>query len=121
MRKWFSVRDSKNAMRDTIRYIILMLFLFFPLKLLPQNNCLIINGGFIKLKNGQHTNPVFIILNQGKTSGIIRKTGHIISEGQYNYVKWKLGEGTGNYVIPFGYETTDYIPFAFNKKSNFPC
>ncbi|MBI2966935.1 MAG: gliding motility-associated C-terminal domain-containing protein [Bacteroidetes bacterium] len=43
--------------------------------------------------------------------------GHIVSENQYNFIKWNSGTGTGNYVFPFGVGAVpaDYIPYTFNK------
>ena len=41
--------------------------------------------------------------------------GWIISEGQYNYVKWNNINTTANYRIPFGYSNTVYIPFTFSR------
>lgn len=80
-----------------------------------QNNAVVLNGAYIKLTNGTSTIPVYLVVNQNNTSGITRTGGSIISEGNYNYIKWNAGTSTGTYVYPFGYSTTDYLPFTFNK------
>jgi hypothetical protein len=82
-----------------------------------QNNSLVLNGAYIKLNGGTSSTPVFLVVNQNKTTGISRSSGHIISENQYNYIRWRAGTVTGNLVFPFGYSTTDYIPVTMNKTS----
>ncbi|PKP51152.1 MAG: hypothetical protein CVT95_01505 [Bacteroidetes bacterium HGW-Bacteroidetes-12] len=82
-----------------------------------QNNALILNGAVTVLNGGTAATPIYVVVNQNNTSGIVRNAGHISSENQYNYVKWVTGTNAGNYVVPFGVggNLTDYIPFTFNK------
>src|ERR1035437_7004505 len=83
--------------------LLLCSFFFCSLCFLSfsQNNALVLNGAYIMLNGG--------------TVGIVRNSGHIISEGDYNFVKWDMGAAAGSYQYPFGYSTTDYLPFTFNK------
>ncbi|MFH2141607.1 MAG: hypothetical protein ABIJ97_04235, partial [Bacteroidota bacterium] len=104
--------------------IALMTMFFLPslwegsgMRLLGQNNALIINEGYTVLNGGTSSKPIYLVISQNSTQGIVRTNGHIISEGQYNYVKWDAGTTTGNYVFPLGVGTADYIPFTFNKTS----
>jgi hypothetical protein len=86
-----------------------------------QNNSLILNGGYVVLKGNTISNPVYFVINQNSTSGIIRPGGgHIHSEDQYGFIKWIMGTGTGNYIFPFGISgfSADYIPFTFNKTTS---
>jgi hypothetical protein len=83
-----------------------------------QNNSLVINGAYIVLDGGTSNDNINLVINQNNPAGIIRTGGgYIISENQYNYVKWNSGTGTGNYVFPFGVDgtSTNYVPFTFNK------
>lgn len=89
--------------------------MLMPYAVHAQNNTLILNGAYITLNGGTSATPIYVTINQSNTAGISRISGHIISESQYNYVKWLVGTGTGSYVVPFGYSTTDYLPFTFNK------
>lgn len=96
---------------------LLSLFLFsVPFISFCQNNALVLNGAFVTLNGGTSSTPVYLVVNQTSTSGITRPGGgHIISESDYNFVKWNAGSTSGSFVYPFGYSTTDYIPFTFNK------
>jgi len=86
-----------------------------------SQNTLVLNGADIILNGGTATNNIYLVVDQPNPSGIIRlsKGGHIHSENQYNYVKWRSGLSTGSYVFPFGIagNPSEYIPFTFNKTS----
>ena len=85
---------------------------------MSQNNALVINGDYIVMSGGTVANNNYLVVDQPNTAGIIRVGGgYIISENQYNYVKWNAGINTGSYVFPFGIGAvpTNYIPFTFNK------
>lgn len=71
---------------------------------------------YITLHGGTSAHPVYLIINQAATTGIsvVSGTGKIISEGEFNYVDWVIGNSTGTYVVPF-YDTLTAavaIPFS---------
>lgn len=80
-----------------------------------QNNSLVINGAYLVMNGGTFTTNIQLVINQGNQNGIVRNSGHIITESQYNYIRWKTGATVGNYVFPTGYTTTDYLPVTLNK------
>lgn len=73
---------------------------------------LVINGGIINLNNGAN-----LVIDNPNSNAITRTSGHIISEGQNNTVKWNVGTSTGNYIVPFGYGNTDYLPILFSPSN----
>ena len=85
--------------------------------LFSQNNTLIINGAFVAMDGGTSATPIYLVVNQPNALGITRTGagGHIISESDYNFVKWNQGASNGSYVYPFGYSNIDYLPFTYNK------
>lgn len=100
------------------KFIIYILFLFASHDLQAQARLVIGNasGIYVKLNGGTAATPIYLVVANSATNGITRNNGWIISESQYNYVKWS-STNTGSYLIPFGYTTTDYIPFTFGKTS----
>jgi hypothetical protein len=70
---------------------------------------LVINGAYMNLSNN-----ATLVIDNPNANAITRNSGHIISEGEYNAVKWNIGTNTGNYVVPFGYSNTDYLPTSFS-------
>ena len=112
------IRFLQGSFKNNILFfktVLLFFMLFNGINSFAQNNLLILNGAYINLKGGTSATNIYIVIAQSSTLGIVRNSGHIISEGQYNYVKWNAGTATGNYVFPFGFGITDYIPFTFNK------
>jgi hypothetical protein len=101
--------------------LFILIFLFLTLLnisfVLAQNNALILNNSpYITLNGGTSGTPIKLILNQNNTAGISTlgtANGGIQSEGEYNYVNWVIGAGTGTYTIPF-YDpnSTERISFS---------
>ena len=90
-----------------------------------QNNALVLDGAFIAMNGGTVTTPIYLVVAQTNTLGITRSSngGHIISESDYNFVKWNIGAAAnGSYVFPFGVGAVaaDYIPFTYDKISGDP-
>lgn len=84
--------------------ILYLLFTFVILGINAQNNALILKDNpYIVLNGGTVGTPVYIVVNQTNASGITTQGsgGNIISENEYNYVKWNIGTGTGSYTVPF--------------------
>lgn len=83
-----------------------------------QNNALVMNGAYMVMNGGTFTSPVQLVINQAHPNGIQRTGGHIVTESQYNYIRWKAGTNTGAYTFPTGYASTTYLPVLLNKTSN---
>lgn len=83
--------------------------------LLSANNIiaqgrLVLNGAKINL-----TGNAFLVVANPAANAITRNSGHIISEGETNNIKWNIGTTTGTYVVPWGYGDSEYIPLTFTK------
>lgn len=100
------------------RFYIFIFIVSFYINGRAQNNALVVNGAYMVLNGGSFTSNIQLVINQGNENGIIRNSGHIITESQYNYIRWNTGATTGNYIFPTGYSTTSYLPIAINKTSS---
>ena len=69
---------------------------------------------YMNISGGTGTTPIYLVIGNPAANAITRNAGWIISEGQYNYVKW-LGTTPVSYTIPFGYSTSAYLPLTFAK------
>ena len=107
----------KNKVSGYIISLIPIVFFLYPYFLFAQARFVIGNstGVYVKMNGGTSTTPIYLVIDNSATNSITRTTGWIISEGQYNYVKWNCGTTTGNYIYPFGYSTTAYLPLTINK------
>lgn len=58
-----------------------------------------------------------LVVNNGAVSAITRNTGQLVSETDplagYGELEWKMGTGTGTYVVPFG-SGAAYLPVSAN-------
>jgi hypothetical protein len=101
-------------------YLLLLALFFFCLegtmKLAAQAR-LVMSGPYIVLSGGTSGKPIYIELNNSASNAITRTSGGIISEGEFNMVKWDIGAAAaGNtYVVPFyHYASSSYIPVTLN-------
>ena len=103
-------------------HIIILLIVLFSVSnvITAQNYALVLNNNpYIVLNNGSSGTPIYLVVNQSQTTGIYSvvpaSPGHIISEGEFNYVDWVISNGTGTYTLPFYDKTnTTQIPFSMN-------
>lgn len=88
-------------------YKLLLLILIFQIKTaFSQARLILNNGGIVNI-----TNAAFVVIDNPNTNAITRNTtGHIISEGEFNRVKWNIGTTAGTYTVPFGIGTSEYLP-----------
>lgn len=119
MKKLFQLFDNnifKIKAQNTMQKIKLALICIMAHLLIDTSGNaqarLVINGGFINLSNGAN-----LVIDNPNSNAITRTSGHIISEGENNTVKWNIGTSTGNYMVPFGYGTTDYLPISFSPSN----
>ncbi len=83
-----------------------------------QNNSIVIrDNAFIVINGGSAGNEAVVVVDQPHQNGIITSGsgGNIITQGEFDYIKWNVGTSTGAYNIPF---TTDVgfvkIPLTVN-------
>jgi hypothetical protein len=96
-----------------------MLFLCSLIGSFAQNNSLVLNGAFVNINNGTWSNPIYLVVNSGQPTAIVRNSGHIISEMEGNFVQLNTNDviAATDFVIPFGYSNTDYLPVTIHKNS----
>lgn len=81
------------------------------LPLIASAQIVMTNNYYMVLSGGSSTTPTTLVLTNPAPSGITNTgTGWIVSENEFNQVDWNIGTNTGNYVVPFGYGTSDYLP-----------
>lgn len=75
------------------------------------------SSGYFVESGGTSTTPVYLVVGNKATAAIARTGGWIISEGEFNEMRWFIDNGTGLYTVPFGYGTTSYLPVVINISS----
>lgn len=92
------------------RLLMLVALFTIPIPNVLSQTRLVLNGAKINLNQG-----AYLVIDNSAANAITRNSGHIISEGENNRIKWSIGTTTGTYTIPWGYGNTDYIPLTFIK------
>lgn len=69
---------------------------------------MVLNGAFVNIENGAQ-----LVIDNPNPNAITRNGGHIISEDEDDIVRWNLKDNAGNYTLPFGFGTTEYMPLSF--------
>ncbi len=94
------------------RYIPLIIIAVAALRstqLFAQARLVIDNGGIININGGTSGTSVYLVIGNSNPNAITRNvSGHIISEGEFNKIKWNIGTTAGTYTIPYGIGSTPY-------------
>jgi hypothetical protein len=72
---------------------------------------LILNGATVTISGG-----AYLVVDNPAANAIARTSGHIVSEGENNRVKWNVGTATGTYSVPFG-KSVNYLPVTLTKSA----
>lgn len=103
-------------------FIVLNCFLRSDDDLFAQTTLKISDGAFMKMNGGSAASPIYLVVGNPNTNAVSRSvSGHIISENEYNKIKWQIGTGTGTYTFPLGKDNSNYIPLEINITSAGTC
>jgi Secretion system C-terminal sorting domain len=95
-------------LKKLLHTVILSLVL---LPVFAQARLVIDNGGIININGGTSGTSIYLVIDNPNANAITRNvSGHIISEGEFNKIKWNIGTTAGTYLIPYGIGAATYIP-----------
>lgn len=90
-----------------------LFFICLSLNAFSQARLILNNGGIVNI-----TNSAFVVIDNPNPNAITRNTsGHIISEGEFNRVKWNINTNAGTYIVPFGRGAAEYLPLSLTTSS----
>lgn len=95
------------------KFLLNIFTLLFSISTFAQAQLILNNGGIVNI-----TNSAFVVIDNANPNAITRNSsGHIISEGEFNRVKWNINTTTGTYVVPFGRGTAEYLPITLTTSA----
>ncbi|MCS7020078.1 MAG: T9SS type A sorting domain-containing protein [Cytophagales bacterium] len=96
------------------------LFCFLQVLMLFENNLfgqarIHFGNSFLVFTGATASNPIYLTIGNSNANAVIRTgSGHVISNNEFQRIRWRIGSNTGNYVFPFGRNMTEYCPFVAN-------
>src|SRR5688572_18672507 len=106
----FAMSTKRCHVKKLIRFAICCLVFLVLLRHASAQGRLMLEGAIINLNAG-----AYLVIDNPAANAITRSSGHILSEGQNNVIKWNIGTTTGTYSIPWGVGSCDCIPLSFTK------
>lgn len=76
---------------------------------------------YLRLSGGSSGTPIYLVVGNSAANAITEFTansGNIISEGEYNYVKWNISSTVGNYTIPYYAPAPASVKFPLTLRIN---
>jgi hypothetical protein len=97
-----------------MKYYILLSTLFFVVTFsFCQERVVINNDVYITMDVGTGSTPIYLILDSPNANAMTTAGtgGNLVSENEYNKVRWYIEGATGNYEVPYttGTETIDVV------------
>lgn len=82
---------------------------------LPQASLVLGSGTYLTISGGTGATPVYVHVTDGSSSAI-SGSGSIVSEGEYNLLRWDVADNVGTYTVPLATGAThtySAIPLTF--------
>lgn len=92
--------------------LLFLITLFGQISNSYSQNCLVFNNNSYLVMN----NSCYLVIDNNSSNAIVLlgTGGNIISESEFNIIKWNIGTATGTYTIPFTKSPGNKIPFSIN-------
>jgi Secretion system C-terminal sorting domain len=95
-------------------FVLLSFVLLLTATITHAQSRLVIGSDYLVMTGGTAAAPIYLTVNNSNTNALVHaSTGHIITNNEYQCVKWSVGTNTGNFTFPFGAGTATYIPLEY--------
>jgi hypothetical protein len=87
----------------TMRLLVLSTFVVFPAFAHSQARVVLNNNAYITFSGGTSGTSIYMVVDNGNANAVttMGTGGNIVSEGEWNILKWNISNNTGTYVVPF--------------------
>ncbi len=99
-------------MRNTIG----LLFFLISTVINAQGRLVLNDNPYLVLNDGAAGTPVFVVVDNPNENAIatIGTGGNVISENEFNKIRWRINNQTGNYTLPFTTNNNVKIPLTMS-------
>ncbi len=85
-------------------------FLLLPVGFIFGQAAINFKNGYVVQNGGTKAKPIYLVIGNPSNAATVPGNGWIVSEGEFNIVRWYIDQNTGLYTIPFGYSNAYYLP-----------
>lgn len=82
-----------------------------------QAQIVINDDAYISMSGGTNVSPIYIVVDNASDNALLTAGtgGNLISENEYNIVRWNIGTNTGSYILPYttGTGTNVKMPLTY--------
>ncbi|MEX2483201.1 MAG: T9SS type A sorting domain-containing protein [Brumimicrobium sp.] len=101
-----------------IKYYILISSVFLTItQLFSQAQVVVNDDAYVTMDGGTAVDPIYMVLDNPNANALVTAGtgGNLISENEYNKLRWNIGGSTGNYEVPYttGTGTDVKIPLSY--------
>ena len=108
---------------NQVRIFFIVTVITLPFLTLSQLKIVSSDNVFIRMNGGNSANPIYLVVDESNDTVFVESTPgrKLISENQYNVIRWLIGDNSGNYIIPFNETNTSaYDPVGVEMEINSP-
>lgn len=100
--------------RIIVKLLLCLFTLAFSRLTYPQARIIINNDVHVAMNGGTATTPIYLVVDNpiGNAISSAGSGGNLISENEYNIVRWNIGSNTDNYTLPYTTVNDVKIPFS---------
>lgn len=99
-----SMNMESSSLHEIMKRITTSLLTIIPILSFGQGARVILNNdAYITFSGGTPATPIYMVVENPNANAIttIGTGGNIVSEGEWNIVRWMIGNNTGTYTVPY--------------------
>lgn len=88
----------------TFRLLLIVLaIVLYTTPLRSQARLIINDNAYVRMNGGSSATPIYIVVENPNANAITTTGtgGNLVSENEYNKVRWNIGTSTGTYILPY--------------------
>lgn len=100
-----------------MKLLLSLALLLLTTVIFSQARIIINNDAYITMNGGTAATPIYLVIDNPNGNALTTSGagGNLLSEDEYNKVRWNIGNNTGNYVLPYttGTGTNVKMPLTY--------
>jgi len=84
-------------------FIISLVIAISPALIQAQSRLILNNNAYVRMNGGTAGTPIYIVIENSNANAVatLGTGGNLVSENEFNKLRWNIGTNTGTYTLPF--------------------